>query len=59
MLKLKIPSDFLYDDLPGLSSEVVEKLKAYKPPTLFNASQISGITPSALDIIHLNINKRQ
>jgi tRNA uridine 5-carboxymethylaminomethyl modification enzyme len=58
MLKLKIPSDFLYDDLPGLSSEVVEKLKAYKPPTLFNASQISGITPSALDIIHLNINKR-
>jgi tRNA U34 5-carboxymethylaminomethyl modifying enzyme MnmG/GidA len=25
---------------------------------LFNASQISGITPSAVDIIHLNIDMR-
>jgi tRNA uridine 5-carboxymethylaminomethyl modification enzyme len=58
MLNLKIPADFLYDDLPGLSSEVIEKLKAYNPPTLYNASQISGITPSAVDIIHLNINRK-
>ena len=58
MLKLKIPDDFVYDNLPGLSTEVIEKLKAYKPPTLFNASQISGITPSAVDILHLNINNK-
>ena len=58
MLNLKIPSDFVYDDLPGLSTEIIEKLKAYNPPTLFNASQISGITPSAIDILHLNINRK-
>ena len=59
MLNLKIPSNFVYDDLPGLSTEIIEKLKAYNPPTLFNASQISGITPSAVDILHLNINRKQ
>ena len=58
MLTLSIPKDFVYDDLPGLSSEVIEKLKKFTPPTLFNASQISGITPSAVDIIHLHINMK-
>ena len=58
MLTLKIPSDFVYDELPGLSTEIIEKLKAYNPPTLFNASKISGITPSAIDILHLNINMK-
>ncbi len=58
MLNLKIPDDFVYDGLPGLSIEIIEKLKAYKPPTLFNASQISGITPSAVDILHLNISNK-
>ena len=56
MLTLKIPENFIFDDLPGLSSEVIEKLKKFNPPTLYNASQISGITPSAVDIIHLHIN---
>ena len=56
LLNLKIPEDFVYDDLPGLSTEVIEKLKKFNPPTLFNASQISGVTPSAVDIIHLHID---
>ena len=58
MLTLKIPENFVYDDLPGLSSEVIEKLKLFNPPTLYNASQISGITPSAVDIIHLHIDMK-
>ena len=58
LLDLKIPKDFIYDELPGLSSEVIEKLKKFSPPTLFNASQISGVTPSAIDIIHLNIDMK-
>ena len=56
LLTLKIPENFVYDDLPGLSTEVIEKLKRFNPPTLYNASQISGITPSAVDIIHLHID---
>lgn len=56
MLKLSIPEEFSYKGLPGLSNEVVEKLEKHRPPTLYNASLISGITPAALDIIHLNLN---
>ena len=56
MLKLTIPEDFNFKGIAGLSNEAVEKLEKFKPPTLFNASQISGITPAAIDIIHLNIN---
>ena len=59
MLKLKIPEDFSFKGIAGLSNEVVEKLEKFRPPTLFNASEISGITPSAIDIIHLNINIRE
>ncbi len=58
MLKMKIPEDFIYDDIPGLSNEVIEKLKKFNPPTLFNAGEISGITPAAVDILHLYINMK-
>lgn len=58
MLILTIPDDFVYDKLPGLSTEIIQKLNLHRPKTLFNASQISGITPSAVDILHLNINMR-
>ena len=56
MLKATIPENFSFKGLAGLSNEVIEKLEKHRPPTLFNASLISGITPAALDIIHLNIN---
>ena len=41
LLTLKIPENFVYDNIPGLSNEVIEKLKKFNPPTLYNASQIS------------------
>ena len=59
MLKLKIPENFDFKGIPGLSNEVIEKLEKFRPPTLFNASEISGITPAAIDIILLNINTQQ
>ena len=54
---LKIPENFIYDKISGLSNEVIEKLKSHKPSTLFSASQISGITPAAIDILHIYIKK--
>ncbi len=59
MLKVKIPDDFDYDSVQGLSNEVVEKLKAANPPNLQSASLISGITPAALEILHVYIKMRQ
>lgn len=57
--ELKIPSNFNFKSVSGLSNEVVEKLEKFKPETIFAASQISGITPAALDIlqIYIRLNK--
>ncbi|PHS34571.1 MAG: tRNA uridine-5-carboxymethylaminomethyl(34) synthesis enzyme MnmG [Sulfurovum sp.] len=59
MLKIKIPLDFVYNSISGLSNEVIEKLELATPPTLFSASQISGVTPAALEIVHVHIKMRQ
>ena len=59
MLKIKIPEDFAYKNISGLSNEIVEKLVRSRPPTLFTASQISGVTPAALEIIHVHIKMSQ
>jgi len=59
MMDLKIPESFSFDGISGLSSEVIEKLNKFSPPTLFAASQISGITPSAVDIIHLHLSMKK
>jgi len=59
MLKVEIPEDFEYDGIPGLSREIVEKLSSIRPTTLFQASEISGVTPAAIDIVHMYINMRK
>ena len=55
MLDIKIPPLMDFSSISGLSNEVVEKLQRFNPPTLFAASEISGITPAALDILHIYI----
>ena len=55
MLDVKIPPMMDFASISGLSNEVVEKLQRFNPPTLFAASEISGITPAALDILHVYI----
>ena len=55
--KVKIATDFSYDGLPGLSREVVEKLKRHRPQNLGQASRISGITPAAVQILHVSIKQ--
>ena len=58
MLKVKIPLEMDFKSISGLSNEIVEKLEKLKPPTLFSASQISGMTPAAMDILHIYIKMR-
>lgn len=57
LLDIKIPENLDFKSISGLSNEIVEKLKLFNPPTLFAASQISGITPAALDILHIYIKQ--
>ncbi|TXE84858.1 tRNA uridine-5-carboxymethylaminomethyl(34) synthesis enzyme MnmG [Campylobacter peloridis] len=57
--EIKIPENFDFKSVSGLSNEVVEKLQKFKPPTIFAASQISGITPAALDILHIYIKMKK
>ena len=59
MLKVKIPKGFEFEKVSGLSNEIVEKLNMINPPTLFNASEISGVTPAALEILHIYIKMAQ
>lgn len=54
-LEVKIPKDFIFDNIPGLSIEVVEKLNKFRPKNLREALGISGITPASIDVLHLYI----
>jgi len=46
--KVRIPEELSFEQVPGLSNEVIEKLTVIRPSTLGQASRISGITPVAL-----------
>ena len=59
LMDIKIPEDLDIDAISGLSNEVKEKLKKFKPPTLFAASQISGITPAAIEILQIYIKMKE
>lgn len=54
-LKIAIPEAFDFKIVSGLSKEIVEKLETFNPPTLQAAMQISGITPAAIEILHIYI----
>jgi tRNA U34 5-carboxymethylaminomethyl modifying enzyme MnmG/GidA len=48
---LKLPPEFDYDKVKGLSNEVRAKLKDIRPRTLAQAGEISGVTPAAISIL--------
>ena len=52
-----IPTDFDYQQISGLSNEVVAKLKDARPETIGKASRISGITPAAISLLLVYLKK--
>jgi tRNA uridine 5-carboxymethylaminomethyl modification enzyme len=54
-LHVKIPEGFDFHAVKGLSKEIIEKFEKFNPPTLQAASQISGVTPAAIEILHIYI----
>lgn len=56
--KIKIPKDFNYNAINGLSLEIKEKLNKFRPLNLGQANRISGITPTAIMILMVYLKKR-
>jgi tRNA uridine 5-carboxymethylaminomethyl modification enzyme len=52
-----IPLDFNYQQISGLSNEVVAKLQDARPETIGKASRISGITPAAISLLLVYLKK--
>jgi len=59
MEKRNIPTDFSYKEIPGLSQEAVEKLQEIRPENLAQAGRIPGITPAAIAVINIYLEKRK
>jgi tRNA uridine 5-carboxymethylaminomethyl modification enzyme len=47
----EIPAGFEFANLPGLSLEIIEKLRRHRPATLGQAARIEGMTPAAITLI--------
>ena len=48
---LKIPEDFDFDRVSGLTIECRQKLARYKPRTIAQASRISGVSPADVSVL--------
>ena len=55
--KMNIPPGFNYQEIPGLSNEVRQKLSEVQPTSLGQASRISGMTPAALSVIMVYLKR--
>ncbi len=54
----RIPADLEYRSVPGLTSEVREKLERFRPDTLGQAARIQGVTPAAVAILAVMIKSK-
>ena len=55
----RIPDNFKYQGISGLSHEVIQRLEEIRPITLGQAGRISGVTPSAISLIMILLEKFQ
>jgi len=53
----KIPADLDYSGIAHLRAEAKEKLSAFRPGTLSQASRINGITPADITVIQIHLKK--
>src|SRR5690606_4454902 len=55
----RIPADFDYAGLPGLSAELQAKLAGTRPETLGQAQRIPGMTPAAVSLLRVYLSRRR
>lgn len=56
---LKLPADFEYSNVTGLSIEAMQRLISTRPATLGQASRLEGITPSTISLLLIHLKKHQ
>ena len=49
--EMRLPEDFDYARISGLSNEIRNKLEQHRPRTLGQASRLQGMTPAAISIL--------
>ncbi|MCB1792204.1 MAG: tRNA uridine-5-carboxymethylaminomethyl(34) synthesis enzyme MnmG [Gammaproteobacteria bacterium] len=55
---IRLPGDFDYANVKGLSAEVSEKLARHRPQTIGQAGRIPGITPAAVSLLLIHLKKK-
>jgi tRNA uridine 5-carboxymethylaminomethyl modification enzyme len=55
----KLPVDFNYDQMQGLSNELKQKLIEARPENIGRASRIPGITPAAISLLLIYLKKHR
>lgn len=55
---MRLPQDFDFNGVEGLSNEVKQKLNTGKPETLAQASRIPGVTAAAVSLLLIYLKKR-
>ena len=53
----KIPEDIDYDDVKSLRIEAVQKLKAFQPSNIGQASRIAGVSPADISVLHVYLEQ--
>ncbi len=55
---IKLSEDFNYEEVPGLSKEIRQKLGHLRPRNLGQAHRVSGVTPAAISILMVWLKKK-
>ena len=53
----RIPRDFPFERVPGLSREVVQRLSQVRPDTLGHALRVPGVTPAAVAVLSAHVGR--
>jgi tRNA uridine 5-carboxymethylaminomethyl modification enzyme len=54
----RIPRDFSFAGVPGLSREIVQRLTEVQPDTLGHALRVPGVTPAAIAVLASHATRR-
>ena len=57
-VRIAIPSQLHFASIPGISTEMAERLEVARPETLDQASRIRGVTPAALSALYVAACRR-